>query len=556
MKFRNSLFKILLVLVVIIDRVAWASIAQWREDQATNIWLGLTRPIIQIPVGLMSSYNIPNPNGMLLLGKLLSFLPNLWAVSIFLGCLQALVIVLIALKFVNSNDNKTQKYFWIILLPLLTSVLLRARSVEFWNHDMILLVNLIFLWWGVSYYQKPSLVKMPFLLGLVLLVPAIYLAGIVNAIVMFVLGSLLVLYRPPENWKPDWWKPALLGLLICGIIFILVWLPYATVMMQDNLLTSSPVGSLSLKGRIYFAADAVLRLPLWIFNQWQYQSTHFFIPRSGAMLSGLGIQLIQSIPYIHLAQTMLALGVAVYALTYYWKHRGETQTLIAEESHLILLFVVLAFTFVLLSYIFSPLLGGSIWARNERPDQTVAFHPFFMVVWVLLPHIFVVPDKIKKWVIGLSMLGVVVFSIVNVVAGVMIIQAHLKYHGDIHTGADVPLVQIEQAVDFMAQDWYSISDEQVIPVDYQLGGEIWDWTPQFGKSLEPWYPAPYTFGRAYDYELLRRYDLYNLQEGVQTRTFGEGRYLVNYSFDPPPEVDGDLVEAHLFGRIRVTVVNR
>ena len=65
-----------------------------------------------------------------------------------------------------------------------------------------------------------------------------------------------------------------------------------------------------------------------------------------------------------------------------------------------------------------------------------------------------------------------------------------------------------------------------------------------------------TEGRGFDYELLRRYGLKNEQEGVQLRTFGNGRYLVTYAFEDPPQVKTGRVTNHIFGRLRVTTVEK
>ncbi len=45
---------------------------------------------------------------------------------------------------------------------------------------------------------------------------------------------------------------------------------------------------------------------------------------------------------------------------------------------------------------------------------------------------------------------------------------------------------------------------------------------------------------AFDYEFLRSYGLRNYQEGIQQRTFGSGRYLVNYAFKPAPALPGEV----------------
>ena len=82
------LIVVLSTILIVVDRYYWAQIAQWREDQAANIWIGYTAGIGHSPVGLISSRYIPNPNGMILLGSLLSLLPGLFSISIFLGLTQ------------------------------------------------------------------------------------------------------------------------------------------------------------------------------------------------------------------------------------------------------------------------------------------------------------------------------------------------------------------------------------------------------------------------------------------------------------------------------------
>jgi len=77
--------------------------------------------------------------------------------------------------------------------------------------------------------------------------------------------------------------------------------------------------------------------------------------------------------------------------------------------------------------------------------------------------------------------------------------------------------------------------------------------------MEKWYPAPYTIGREFDYELLRRYGLRNAQEGIQYRTLGLNDekttplfYVVGYAFNPAPQKNGFSVENYIFGRVRVS----
>jgi len=71
-----------------------AELAQWREDQATNLWIGsqVWAGRYLPSIGLISSTGLPNPNGMAWLGVALSVLPSLQAISFCLGLLQLVLI--------------------------------------------------------------------------------------------------------------------------------------------------------------------------------------------------------------------------------------------------------------------------------------------------------------------------------------------------------------------------------------------------------------------------------------------------------------------------------
>ena len=87
----NKKFFILLLLILaysIYDRFLWSNIAQWHSDQATHMWIGLTQTIDNISVGLISSVGLPNPNGMVFLAKVLTYLPSLWSVSFVISLIQ------------------------------------------------------------------------------------------------------------------------------------------------------------------------------------------------------------------------------------------------------------------------------------------------------------------------------------------------------------------------------------------------------------------------------------------------------------------------------------
>ena len=129
------------LLLVIVDRLSMALVSQWREDQATNLYIGYHFFDWSTPVGLISSTGIPNPNGMVLLGALLSRLPGLLAVSTALGLLLVAVLGLWIIS-VSQQDNKMAI---VTGLPLFSSYILRVNGSEFWNQLIYTEINVVLL---------------------------------------------------------------------------------------------------------------------------------------------------------------------------------------------------------------------------------------------------------------------------------------------------------------------------------------------------------------------------------------------------------------------------
>ncbi len=517
---------LLFVSFFLVDRYYWAQISQWREDQSTNLWLGYTREIHNIPVGLISSRKIPNPNGMPLLGKLLSVLPNLLAVSFFLGAAQVLLILLLGWK---AYSGKWQ-YFLMATLPALSSIPLRATSVEFWNQYTMTLLNILFIFWAVRYLENASLWNLPPIAFLMLFAPSIYLAGIVNALAMAILTIGLLIYRRP-NWSGVWGVALVILLLVVSSLFQ-TWLPYFRSISLGQILAYNEKAASSVVVPLNFAqADRRILAPL----------TQFLLDLADKVY-GLEI-LFACFLFLSLFLAALFKGLSSRNVE---SHRNSTIKGIVTLSGL----------FIILSYIFSVWLGGPNWFRNERSDQVVQFLPLFLLFIFLLPFTMVQDQREERIVGALCNLLAGIFVIVNLLCGWMIIRDHLQYRGNILTEADIPLVEKMQAVSFIAKDWKSHSNSTIIPVDYDLGGGRWDWVPEFGKKLTKWYPAVMTQGRSFDYELLRRYGLMNQQEGTQLRIFGNGRYLVTYAFEDPPIVTDGQITHYSFGRLRVSIVEK
>lgn len=537
-------FIALFVAILLVDRWYWAQISQWREDQATNIWLGYTTELNNMPVGLMSSKGIPNPNGMIILGFLLSALPNLLSVSFFLGVSQMFLFVMIGFK----AFDKSPKYFLLAVIPPLSSVILSSISVEFWNQYIITLINIFYIYWAVSYLRDRSLWNLPPILALILLAPSLYLAGIVNALVMVILTIGIFLYKLPTHVKGI---PYIL--IICLTLFIfsllITWIPYYHNVGLEKIAgyNKSELGPVAM---LQTAWEALFNFPVYATFQWADMDTlsTAFKHADPNVISHTANILLRVISRVYLAQAIFAfLTLLYFIIINFFKNEFSVNISVVRV-------VIISGIFIVLSYTFSTFLGGPEWINGQRPDQAVQFLPMFLLVIFLLPHLITANNQVNKIINWFSYLNLFFFCVTNLLCGPLIIRDHLQYHGNVLSEADVPLADKIQVFDFIAKDWESYSASEIIPVDYDLGGGRWDWVPEFGSALTQWYPAPMTQGRSFDYELLRKYGLSNQQEGIQIRTFGRSRYLVTYAFeDPPVPLNGEIIH-YIFGRLRVSII--
>jgi hypothetical protein len=523
--------------LIILDRAGWASVSQWREDQATNLWLGYTRSPFELPVGLISSYDIPNPNGLPLLAIVLSRLPGLLSISAALGAVQAgLIIWTVWLVFGATRPAL------IILGPLLSSVFLRAISVEFWGQWLMVSMDLLFFGLAVSYLRRPSVKFLPLMLVVVLLPAALYLAGIANAVVFALLFLLLIIFKPPESSARGWILSAATSLAVLVAFLAVTWLPYLRAVEWDQI-GAIFTGKLPWTQKMFVSALAILRFPGWSVLQWSrgtlapiHQSSPDILPPSSSFL-------IASVSGLQLAQVLLALtslGLFIFSL-----RRSPGAAASRLQSSLPINAWILALAFSLLSCALSPLLGGPDWTRFERPDQSIQILPFLLFLWFSAPFVFDLAGKpfFKQAAAAFSAL----YVSANLILGYQVVTSHLNYRGETLSNADVPLAQKTRAVDFIARDWLQASGSQAIPVYYDLEGR-WPWINDMGRSMNQWYPAPMTTGRSFDYELLRKYGLTNSQEGVQVREEGEAGYTITYAFQYH-SVDHDC--QHAFGRLLV-----
>jgi hypothetical protein len=547
-KYLFPIFMVGLFVLVFIDRSCWSSVTQWGGDEAANLWLGYTQSPLQLPVGINSSVDIPNPNGMLLLGELLSRLPNLWFVSLCLGMIQAGLIVWVAWSLFQR-----EALFWMICLPALASVVLSATSVEFWNQWVLTSVNLLF--WGlwIQYLRKPSVLKIPLLILPILIAPALYLAGLVNAILFLILILLSLWIAPPEANRKTLFISGLAGLTIIILAAWLTWIPYFEAAVGAGFL-GIHTGLIEKGGRLAPAIETGINFPVWNTSLWSKNMGGLFFQGSSQILPGSTAKLLGLTDLCLFVQSAMALPILFAGIIYIRPSIRRLKNLF-DVGHEFQGYILIAgFGSLILAYMLSPILGGPVWSAGERMDQQIQFLPFFLFTWFALPFVVHLPRLMQM--IARSLTGAIAaaFILISMISGGQIIRANLNYRGRFLSEADVPLENKMQVVDFIARDWISRSGEKPIPVYYDLAWGRTEYVTDLDKPIDKWYPAPYTIGRAFDFEFLRVYGLRNSQEGKLDRSPVSDRYIVSYAFLPEPHLPGVKLTDHIIGRLRVSVV--
>ncbi len=524
---------ILFILINIVERWGWAEVSQWREDQSTNLWLGYKFfQYFPTPVGLISSKNIPNPNGMPLLGFFLSWLPGLLSISFFLSCLQVLSFAALSFSLLGLNTLA------ILSTALLSSTLIfKSSSVEFFNQFILLTINNFFLASFFAWLKSKNNSWLPVFLFFILLCPALYLGGIVNSIAYTVLISSVLLWNKQKHQQRiHIQKTTIYYLIFIALLFVsLVWIPYFTHINIGESLDQTQQ-HLPLWKRGWRVFDCLIRTPLWI-NYWSHPADFVHFDRKLIGDSGPLAVTIIILKWLWLAQAMLCL----LALAYEWKHWKKP----SFSSYFLFLFL-----FVLCSYALSPLLGGPSWHRADRLDQAIQFQA------PILCCLFLLPLFGKHWLKKTTIANAMLFIALSTWCGFQTIHIHKTYKGAYLSEADVPLIHKLKALEFIVQDWKAIHPERrQIPVTYNLEG-MWPYIePLISPKLRQWYPEnPMTIGRALDFELLRSFQFKNAFENQIPRPRFDGRYVLSYNFEPlAPELHGPRLRHSQFGRIRVSV---
>ena len=539
-KNKNRLYFIVSFISILIYRYFWSSVSQWREDQATNVWIALTETVQTTPVGLLTSKGIPVTNFMILIGKLYNFIDNLLIATVLFSLLQVFCFYLLV-KELNLTEGKKLSLF----IVLSFSVILSSSSIEFWNNWIFIHFNCLFFYFYLLFIRT----RKTFYLYVMLLISTFsagtYLAGITNTITM----GIIVLYEFLMNRDKKGMNNAMKGYFMLftttSLYLYFVWFKYFTSVKISEILSFS---GLSLYDRFNILSDQFLEIPGTFLTVWTKQSSFYIHQIDRDLLSNMTFNIFKIYVEFHKVITVYFL-LAIFVILLY----KNANTKVFDSLNF--RFLIAISFFIYFSTLINPSLGGPNFSNSERMENYIPYYPFFIIIWFLTIdklEIFNI-GKIKFSKLNKSLL-ISVISI-NLLLSIFTISDNLTYSGDKLTNADIPLTEKMEVVHFIAED-ISNKGLKEATISYQLGGGIWDYIPKHGEKYVEWFPKyPYTIGRVYDYILYSNYSIINKYEGLNDRSFNDSQYIISYIFNTPDIYDENKYTEINFKRLRISIKN-
>ena len=539
-KNKNRLYFIVSFISILIYRYFWSSVSQWREDQATNVWIALTETVQTTPVGLLTSKGIPVTNFMILIGKLYNFIDNLLIATVLFSLLQVFCFYLLV-KELNLTEGKKLSLF----LVLSFSVILSSSSIEFWNNFIFIQFNCLFFYFYLLFVRTRKTFYLYVMLLILTFNLAIYLAGITTAVSM----GIIVLYEFLMNRDKKGMNNAMKGyfMLFTTTSFYLyfVWFKYFTSVKISEILSFS---GLSLYDRFNILSDQFLEIPGTFLTVWTKQSSFYIHQIDRDLLSNMTFNIFKIYVEFHKVITVYFL-LAIFVILLY----KNANTKVFDSLNF--RFLIAISFFIYFSTLINPTLGGPNFSNSERMENYIPYYPFFIIIW------FLTIDKLEIFNIGkikfskLNKFLLISVISINLLLSIFTISDNLTYSGDKLTNADIPLTEKMEVVHFIAEDMSNKGLKEAT-ISYQLGGGIWDYIPKHGEKYAEWFPKyPYTIGRVYDYILYSNYSIINKHEGLNDRSFNDSQYIISYIFNAPDIYDENKYTEINFKRLRISIKN-
>jgi len=509
-------------------------VGQWREDQATNYWLGLNFGISNIPTGLISSKSIPNPNGMIILGKLMSYVPGFKQSIIFYSILQLFMLT----YFISSLKIKKNRYTYFLYPALIFNTYFVFSSTELWSQFFSISLNLFIFGILINSIENNREIDIFQILNMTLLLSSFYLGGFLSSACFVIVLAYLAI---KQKLKINFLKFNLFSFLnLCLFLFLifLVWIPFFKSIDFSLLIISTEEPSIRTNLIDIFETIFYNNYydPFLIHSDYEIFSVLLLRIRTLVRLLNFLISLVFSFSFL------LVIFINLFS---------NKKINISYRPKILLIFTVNY-------YVLSPLLGGPNFFINERIDMELPFYFTFLIGSLLFVSETIDQLMFKKYLLKVFSMCIFIFSITNLIYSTFLYKEYINYDDYLISGSDVPLKYKLDVVEYLYNDSSSNSliKDGVIKVFYDLSGNNFEWIDQFGEKYPDYYLSPYTIGRIMDLLLIKEHNIKNSQEGLQIRTVENVNYIVTYRFNSKIELDAfDIKKAVDINRFRIYRLN-
>lgn len=541
-KLSKNFAYLLSLLLVIYLRFRWSTVSQWREDSATNIWLAYTKNFNELPVGLLSSKMVPNPNGIILIGKIFTTIESVLHLTFVLSLFQVFLFFLLSREI---SSNKSLNNF--IFLVLSFSTIISASSVEFWNNWILILPNTLFFIFLFKYLNTTNSKFLLISFCLLIVPSSIYLAGISNSIIYFLL-IFIVLFKNKNYKKIKFKIKHLLATVFFYLInFLIVWNPYFKSLKLSEIFGFS---GLTTYDRVNIFSDTFLELPGFFITFWTKKQSFYINHIDITGITNVHTRTLHELfkIYVEFHKVIVVMFIAVILFSI----RNLIKINDVKIDNKLFDKLFLFFVFIIFSALLNPIIGGPNFVNYERVENMNQYYQYFLIIWLCTPFL-VVEKFYQKKLILFNNIVFSIFLLVNILLSLSIFSDSLNYDGDKLIESDVPLIHKIEAVDYIGSSILEKNSELNTTISYDLGGGTWNWIPSHGEYFSTWYKDyPFTIGRIFDYQLLRKYSIKNDYEGFVSRDFIDSDYIISYKFEYHKALDNKNYEHEYFGRLRVS----
>lgn len=598
--FKKIFFSLGLITLISVYRYFWSLTPSWQVVGVSTLYVADFYNLFEAKVGLLSSKNIPMPNGMLLLAYLVKPLNNLIIISFVISMIQTFFIFLLVKEL---NLNRNEKFF--IFLALSTSTYISNISVHFLNQWIVINFSIVFFYLYLKFERNKNLNTLAFLYIVAVIPPTIYLGSIVTSI--FTVPATLHLTLKNINLikknKQKVIKNGIIVFIFYLFFLIFTWIPYfrtVDLTIFNNL-------NINGQSKLNLLIRNSLLFPFFFLDVFTEEISFNIRFLESAVITD-SLQLLK-VFYIKVHEVII---VYLFFLTIIMIKNKKFDLFKRTE-------IILFFIFIYIFTVFTPIIGGNNFYDFIRMDQYSEMYIYYLLVFFIFLSSF---DKRKyenvkktknEYILNFSIV-LVFFLVLNYFSrfyrnegsyfliskldllsvptyGFLLLSIififyeynFYKYHKYIKFIILTVFILTNIAFSYQAikerinPPYYELTEEEVpiyikykvvdfmVPIilesgtlspsiSYQLGGGKFEWIDQHGSDLNKWFPiSAYTIGRTFDYIFLKEWGINNKYEGGQERFFDNSDYIISFTKDRLVSEEDGMFSTYIFGPLRVAI---